>query len=157
MAVRKPNNPEIKFFYSQKQPTYSGGIRTIGLKIADGDIISYLDSDDIIGKTHLETIANQFDIDKYGWVYYDDYMVLDAKFSKFYTRYVDPRYGSIGTSSISHLNPKKYEKFKDLEWFSGYGHDFLFVLKLAALGASFKKLKKIIKMGIFKKQKSQSN
>jgi len=135
------NNTEIKFFFSQKQALYSGGIRSIGMKIADGDIIAYLDSDDIIGKTHLETIAKQFDIDKYGWVYYDDYMVLDSKFSKFYTRYVDPRYGSIGTSSFSHRNPEKYNKIKDLEWFTGYGHDWLFVLKLASTGMSFKKLK----------------
>jgi len=130
------NNKEIKHFASPKQPMYSGGIRSIGIKMATGDIICYLDNDDVIGKTHLQTIVDQFDTEKYGWVYYDDYMVLNKEFTKFYTRYVDPRYGSIGTSSIAHINNKK------LEWFTGYGHDWLFVLKLASTGMSFKKLEK---------------
>jgi len=130
------DNKEIKHFASPKQPLYSGGIRSIGLKMATGDIITYLDNDDVIGKTHLQTIVDQFDTEKYGWVYYDDYMVLNKEFTKFYTRYVDPRYGSIGTSSIAHINDKK------LEWFTGYGHDWLFVLKLASTGMSFKKLEK---------------
>jgi glycosyltransferase involved in cell wall biosynthesis len=136
------DNKEIKYFGSQKQPMYAGGIRDIGIKIATGDIICYLDNDDVFGKTHLETIKTQFDIDKYEWVYYDDYMVLDAKFTKFQKRFVDPRYGSIGTSSIAHKNPKTCKKLEKLEWFDGYGHDMLLVLSLASLGTNFTKLKK---------------
>jgi glycosyltransferase involved in cell wall biosynthesis len=135
------DNIEIKYFGSPKQPTYAGGIRDIGIKIATGDIICYLDNDDVLGKTHIKTIVEQF-TDDVDWVYYDDYMVLNKEFTKFYTRYVDPRYGSIGTSSVAHKNPEKCDKLKDLRWFNGYAHDFLFVLKLAALGTNFKKLKK---------------
>jgi len=135
------DNKEIIHFSSQKQPMYSGGIRTIGLKIATGDIICYLDNDDVLGKEHLQTITDQFsnDVD---WVYYNDYMVLDKDFKQFYTRWVDPRWASIGTSSIAHRNPKTCESLKNLEWFTGYGHDFVFMMKLASTGAKFKKLKK---------------
>jgi len=135
------DNKEIIHFHSQKQPMYSGGIRTIGLKIATGDIICYLDNDDVLGKEHLQTISEQF-IDDVDWVYYNDFMVLNKEFTKFQLRWVDPRWASIGTSSIAHKNPKKCKQLTDLEWFTGYGHDFLYVLKLASLGAKFKKLEK---------------
>lgn len=133
------DNKEVIYFGSPKQVLYSGGIRTIGLKIATGDIICYIDNDDVLGKTHIETIVNQF-TDDVDWVYYDDFLVLDKEFTKFQKRYVDPRWSSIGTSSISHRNPKTCKKLENIEWFSGYGHDFVFVLKLASTGAKFKKL-----------------
>ena len=41
----------------------------------------YLDADDVWGKTHMETIMNQFS-DEVDWVYYDDYLVLTPDFSK---------------------------------------------------------------------------
>lgn len=134
------DNKEIIYFGSAKQPMYSGGIRDIGLKIATGDIVCYLDNDDILGKNHIQTIVDQF-TDEVDWIYYNDYMVLNKEFTKFQLRWVDPRWASIGTSSIAHRHPKKCEKLKDLQWFTGYGHDFLFVLKLASTGAKSKKLK----------------
>ena len=67
-------------------------------------------------------------------------MVLDKEFTKFQRRFVDPRWASIGTSSISHRNPKKCKVLENIEWTTGYGHDFLFVMKLASTGAKFKKL-----------------
>lgn len=135
------DNKEIIYFASPKQPMYSGGIRSLGLKIATGDIICYLDNDDVLGKEHLQTIVDQF-TDDVEWVYYNDYMTLNKEFTKFFTRWVDPRWASIGTSSIAHRNPKNSEKLKDIQWYTGYGHDFLYVLKLASTGAKFKKLKK---------------
>lgn len=132
----------IKFFASPKQIPYSGGIRDIGIKMADGDIICYLDSDDLFSKTHLQTIVEQFDINKYDWVYYNDYLAIDPDFKKFQLRWVDPRWASIGTSAIAHKNFLKYPLSVDIQWFSGYGHDFLFVLKLASAGTKYKKLEK---------------
>lgn len=143
------SNPQIKYFHSIKLPIYSGSIRSMGQRIATGDIITYLDNDDIIGKNHLEIIHNQFNINEYDWVYYDDYMALDKEFSKFYTRWVDTRYGSIGTSAISHINFHKSEKYKGInnipDWkeCNGYGHDWMFVLKLASFNTKFKKLEKM--------------
>jgi len=130
------DNPLVKFKLIDKQPLYSGNVRNAGLEMATGDIISYLDADDVIGKKHLEIIANGFD-DKTDMIYYNDWLVLDPTFKKFQKRYVDMRWASIGTSSISHRN---LPSVKDC-WLDGYGHDFLFMLKLNSLGLRHKKLK----------------
>jgi len=123
----------IRLIAIQKQMLYSGEMRNVALREADGDIISYLDSDDILGTKHLEKIASQFE-PEYDWVYYNDYLVTEPTFKKLHLRIVEPRWASIGTSSISH------KKNKDLVWKSGYSHDWLFVMKLASLGLKFKKL-----------------
>lgn len=128
-------NPMIKLFKSVKLPMYHGQIRTIGLRLATGDLICYLDNDDYLGKNHLKTISEQFKEDD-DFVYYDDFLVLNKEFTKFQRRVVLPRYGSIGTSSIAHKNRP------DLEWFNGYGHDFLYVLRMSAIGMKYRKLEK---------------
>jgi glycosyltransferase involved in cell wall biosynthesis len=137
------DNKSIKLFASNKLPLYSGAIRSIGLKMAEGDLIAYLDNDDVFGKNHLKTIHDQFNMNENDWVYYDDYMVLDEQFKKFHIRYVETRYGSIGTSSICHKNFNKYKLKTDIDWFDGYGHDFLYVMKLALSGTKFNKLPKM--------------
>ena len=133
----------IKLIKLNKQNLYSGNMRNVSFDMANGEIITYLDSDDTFGKNHLETIYKQFDVEKYDWVYYDDYMTLNKEFTKFHVRKVETRYGSIGTSSISHKNPKNIENGHKLRWNDGYGHDFLFVFKLNALTQNFKKLEKM--------------
>ena len=110
---------------------------SIPLKIADGDIISYLDSDDLLGPNHLQIILDQFELEKYDWVYYNDYMVLDNTFKKLHLRIVEPRWASIGTSSVTHKNNV------NITWSGGYGHDFLFMFKLASDGFKYKKLEKM--------------
>jgi glycosyltransferase involved in cell wall biosynthesis len=132
------NDANIKLLRIPKQPLYSGEMRNIALKIADGDIISYLDTDDILGPNHLQLIVNGFDLNLWDFVYYNDLLVLDNTFKKFHLRIVEPRWASIGTSSISHKNLKE---LNDL-WSSGYGHDWLFIFKLVSLGLKFKKLEK---------------
>ena len=133
----------IKIIPIPKQPPYSGEMRNVALQQCSGDIITYLDSDDVIGKNHLQIIQDQFDISKLDFVYYSDYMVLNKEFTKTYTRVVEPRYGSIGTSSISHKNPKLLKNGDKIRWGNGYGHDFIFVLKLNSLGLKYKKLEKM--------------
>ena len=130
------NEPNIKVLSIPKQQLYSGEMRNIALSVANGDIISYLDSDDVLGPKHLQIIVDQFDLEKYDWVYYNDLMLLDKDFKKFYLRVVEPRWASIGTSSISHKN------LKEIQWPGGYGHDFLFMFKLASDGYRYKKLEK---------------
>jgi len=133
----------IKLIKLNKQPLYSGNMRNVAFDLCDGDVITYLDSDDALGKKHLEIIAEQYDIEKDDFVYYDDYMVLNKEFSKLYIRKVETRYGSIGTSAISHKNPKNMKKGDQLRWSSGYGHDFLFMFKLNSISNYFKKLEKM--------------
>ncbi len=136
--------PNIKLIPIPKQPFYSGEMRNVAFNESKGDIITYLDTDDVLGKKHLEIISEQFDINKWDWVYYDDYMTLDKEFKKLHIRKVEPRYTSIGSSSISHKNPKLLgDKGRRLRWSIGYGHDFCFVMKLNALGLSFRKLDRI--------------
>ena len=134
----------IKIYVSPKQIPYAGGIRQIGLKLADGDIISYLDNDDVIGKTHISTIVSQFDINQFDMVYYDDFLVLTPDFKKFQRRNVETRWASIGTSTISHVNFYKYtgRLQKEVQWHHGYGHDYMYMSKLIMNGARFKKLEK---------------
>ena len=74
-----------------KHPLYDGEIRNEGLKLAKGEIIVYLDSDDAWGKTHLETIISQFNIDIYDWVYYGDYLVGSKDFKILHKRLVEPK------------------------------------------------------------------
>lgn len=133
----------IKIIPIPKQPLYSGIMRNIAYEVAEGDIITYLDADDVIGKNHLEIIHEQFDTQQYDWIYYNDYMTLDATFQKLHVRVVEPRYASIGTSSISHKHPKLLKDGDYLKFSTGYGHDFVFVMKLASLGYKFKKLDKM--------------
>lgn len=132
----------IKFVFIPKQPIYSGECRNAGLRIASGDIIMYLDNDDILGKNHIKTIVEQF-TDDVDLVYYDDYLVHSPDFKKLEKRLVETRYGSIGTSSISHknLNNDKYKHIK-YWWCDGYGHDFVFLSRLIINGLQFKKLEK---------------
>ena len=135
--------PNIKLIPIPKQPLYSGLMRNIAYEVAEGEMITYLDADDVIGKNHLTTILNQFDMEKLDWVYYNDYMTLDNTFQKLHVRVVEPRYASIGTSSISHKNPKLLKDGQYLKFSTGYGHDFVFVMKLASLGYKSKKLEKM--------------
>lgn len=129
------NDTQIRLIKLPKQQMYSGEMRNVALRDAQGDVISYLDSDDVLGKQHLEIIMNQFDTKKYNWVFYNDYLVTEPTFKKLHLRVVETRFGSIGTSAITHLKDER------LKWSSGYGHDWVFVLKLAGLGTKFTKLK----------------
>lgn len=127
--------PNIKFKKIKKQAIYSGECRNAAFDLADGQIISYLDNDDVIGKKHLEIIMEQFD-DEVDLVYYDDYLVQSADFKQLYKRINETRYGAIGTSAITHRN-------KDwLRWTTGYGHDWTFVMTAIVNGMRFKKLDK---------------
>jgi len=123
----------IKLVSIEKQPVYSGDCRNAGMDIATGDIITYLDNDDLLGKTHLEIIMTQFS-DDVDMVYYDDFLVLSPDFKKLQQRLVELRYGSIGTSAITHKNVDW------LRWTVGYGHDWVFVQSTIVNGMKFKKL-----------------
>jgi glycosyltransferase involved in cell wall biosynthesis len=137
------NDNNIKLIRANKYPTY-GGLRQEGLQAATGDIICYLDADDVLGKTHIETIVNQFPQDT-DMVYYNDYLVMSTDFKKLFTRDVEPRWGSIGTSSFAHRNFYT-DRYKDMTikptWKAGYGHDWFFMLSLAGKGFQFRKLEK---------------
>ena len=54
-------NVDIKLFFTAKQSLFSGVIRGLGCTMATGDVICYLDTDDMLGVNHLKAIANGFE------------------------------------------------------------------------------------------------
>jgi len=116
------SNSTIRFARIPKQVPFSGIIRQTGIRMAKGEIICYLDSDDIIGKKHLQTINDNFDLQKYDWVYYDDHVICDANFN-YGTRNTSVAYAHIGTSSIAH------KKSISVVWEDNYGHDWKLIEK----------------------------
>ena len=85
--------------------------------MAKGEIICYLDHDDAFGPNHLQIINDNFDISKYDWVWYNDY-VVDTILAEKQERDVWPALNVIGTSAIAH------KKSANVVWPSGYAHDF---------------------------------
>lgn len=127
------DNPhtDIKLIKLDKQELFSGNVRNTGLFHSQGDVICYLDSDDMLGSNHLSTIAYYFEINpSLDWLYYDDYVVhrfhpIDKEILVEGKRENTLEHGTIGTSSIAHKN------LKSISWdgCDGYGHDWTFIKK----------------------------
>jgi len=118
------NIGKIKFYQlAKKQKLFSGYLRSKGIELASGEYISYLDTDDIIGKGHLLSIYNQVKSQDLDWAYFNDFINSDAGLI---TKKVELKKDSIGTSSIIHRKDKKINWDKC----DGYGHDYQFIERL---------------------------
>jgi glycosyltransferase involved in cell wall biosynthesis len=127
-------NGTIKLYeFPKKQKLFSGSLRSKGIELASGKYISYLDSDDILGKNHLSTILSQIKSNDLDWGYFNDYLNTDAGLIP---KKVELKKDSIGTSSIIH------KKHKKINWdkCDGYGHDFMFIQKLMKWSSKHDKL-----------------
>ena len=111
---------KIKLFKIDKQSLFSGRVRAEGLLHVTGDLVCYLDSDDMFGPFHLDLINRNYDT-KVEWMYYDDFL-YDGKAKKI--RVVTPDNYRIGTSSFCHLSSLH------VSWQDGYGHDWKTISKL---------------------------
>lgn len=122
-------------FYNlpKKQELFSGMLRTRGIEKANGEIICYLDTDDMIGETHISSIAEQMDAEHLDWCFYNDFINTEKGLVP---KEVTLAHGSIGTSSIAHLNDRH------VTWdnCNGYGHDYLFVQKLEKWSTNYEKI-----------------
>jgi len=127
------SNPDIKFKYIEKQQPFSGKVRQTGIEMSEGEIICYLDHDDVFGEDHLKIVSDNFDIERYDWVYYDDYVVQNIEHTQMAKRDNILALGRIGTSSIAH----KWDI--GVHWGDGYGHDFELIEKYL-LSLKYKKI-----------------
>ena len=110
-------NSNVRFKKIPKQIPFSGRVRQTGIEMARGEIICYLDADDIFGKKHLQVINDGFDLEKYDWIYYNDHIISDGNFN-YGTRNVSVAYACIGTSTIAH------KRSIGVVWDDGYNHDW---------------------------------
>ena len=137
-GYEKEQRNVLKYFI-EKQELFSGRVRDFGLKIASGDYVTYLDSDDFFkNSNHLTTIVNGFkrnpDCD---WLYFNDFIkYFHVDHLPVTERNCELTQGSIGTSNIAHKN------IKEITWegCNGYGHDFTFVSRLMAQYPNYKKI-----------------
>lgn len=92
-----------------------GRLRNIGISLAKGEWITYLDSDDVIGENHLQIIRQQANNE---WLFYNDYSFNKAG-RRFEERECIIRAGRCGTSNITH------QKSLNAKWqdYSAYGFD----------------------------------
>lgn len=108
-GVRKISLVEIP-----KQVKFSAAVRNTGIENATGKYITYLDTDDKLGKNHLQIIHNN--LGAYDWVYYDDYLMNKKYEPKLNT--CNLRKGQCGTSNITH------KRELEARWISnGYAQD----------------------------------
>ena len=114
--VKRFTDPRIRFKQIEKQVLFSGKVRQSGIEISEGEIICYLDHDDVYGENHLEIINANFDTEKYDYVYFNDYVLQSL--SEAIEREVSPAVFHIGTSSIAHT------RACNVVWGDGYCHDW---------------------------------
>lgn len=129
----------IKTYFIQKQELFSGTVRDFGLKIADGDYVTYLDSDDFFkNNNHLTTIVNGFKTNpECDWLYFNDLVkYFHVDHLPLTERNAELTNGSIGTSNIAH------KKIDTISWDgkNGYGHDYHFICSLMAQFPNYKKI-----------------
>ncbi len=125
------NTSNIKCISIPKQPYLSGIVRQVGIEVARGEFVIYLDTDDFYSKDHLKTIKKG--LNGSDWVYYDDWFYKD---SKAHHKPVKLEYGSSGTSSICH------KRLMNVSWqgLDGYGHDFRLIEQLIKETDNYKKI-----------------
>lgn len=125
---------QIVFYnFPKKQKLFSGKIRNKGLELATGDYICYLDSDDMFGDTHLDAIVSQMESEEHDWCYYNDFIKTEKGLIP---KEVELTHGSIGTSSIAHIN------HPSISWkkCNGYGHDYKFIKRLQKWSDFYEKI-----------------
>lgn len=123
MDIAEEYGDKVDSFIIEKQPLYGGMVRQVGVRRSRGEIICYLDHDDYFGPNHLQIISDNFDTDKYDWVYYDDYLIRSADHVIRQKRSVKPEQNIIGTSAIAH------KRSVPVVWADGNTHDWALISK----------------------------
>lgn len=120
--------PIIRLLCMAKQPVFSGEPRNLGIREAMGDYIIYLDTDDYISPTHIESIdAELTDSD---WVWFDDWIHTRGEWVRRKCD-INKRFCH-GTSNFCH------KKSLGIQWGGGYDHDFNFASALKRASSNYK-------------------
>lgn len=122
--------PFITLQSIQKQPTFSGVPRNIGIQAAQGEYIVYLDTDDYLDVTHLERIAEK--LNGFDWVYFDEWIYLNKKWVRRICD-INIRFRN-GTSNICH------KRSIPVQWGGGYEHDYEFIQALKRVSPNYAKV-----------------
>lgn len=123
---RKSN---ILFVQIQKQTTFSGSVRQVGIEYLKKDcqLITYLDGDDYLFPDHIMRLVHGFAKNiNCSWCYADDFVWRNIGANPVKRGSV-PICERIGTSNIIHKSDIK------VIWGDGYGHDWRFIKKLLKL------------------------
>ena len=125
--------PKIRILEIPKQNLWSGAVRNAGIEKANGDIIVYLDIDDVWGENHLQIINDGFG--NYDWVWFNYYIwnIMQKQWQIFECN-VDIM-GRCGTSSIAHKKSIG-AYWKD----NSYYHDYYFIQTLKARSKNYNRI-----------------
>ena len=122
------NLPRIRLLSIPKQKLWSSAVRNAGIFKAEGEIILYLDNDDVFGENHLKKINETWwDND---WAFFND-LVWNGK--EFVENPCNMNVkGQCGTSNVAH------KRSLGAYWNnSTYLHDFQFIKTLQALSSNY--------------------
>lgn len=115
----------IKHIRLPKAVQFCGENIQQGIKIATGEYICYLDTDDFFGESnHLSSIVQAFEKNDVDWIFMNNYFGDGIHIDGVKKTILE--FGSVGTSSIAHKKNVKSE------WTNcdGWGHDWMFIQKL---------------------------
>ena len=110
----------INLVMCKKQELWSPGVRNLGINKATGDVIVYLDTDDMFGNGHLQHIAEH--MGDHRAVFFDDMTwAVSSKEPKFMVRACNIAHPDMcGTSNIAHRDKVFWPR-------GGYKQDFHFI------------------------------
>lgn len=128
--IKKQFFGKVNGYYIAKQPKWYGAPRNTGIKVAQNDVICYLDVDDWLEKWHCEFIMDHFMGSD--WVWFND-IVFSRALGKWKKRVCDvDKMGFCGTSNIAH------RKIATWPVRGTYAHDWVFVKNLKNASAKYK-------------------
>ena len=131
--IKNFTDKRIKLIEIDKQPLWSGVVRNRGIEEAKYDYICYLDTDDMFGEDHLQTIADN--ISEYEWVWFNE-LSYDQRKESFIEKECDIHIrGLCGTSNVAHKKHlARWNKNND------YGQDWQFIKNLKKASIDFTKI-----------------
>lgn len=125
--------PKIRILEIPKQKLWAGAVRNAGISKALGEIITYIDVDDMWGASHLQIINDNFGDADWVWA---DHLTYEPKSDSFVPYKTDiEKHGRCGTSSVSH------KRSMDAYWINNdYSHDMVFIKTLKIASKNYKQI-----------------